>query len=177
MSGKHGRETSCSSKVEEWELELAEKVAKAFDIEDPEELTAELCRKIADLKNHPPSNVKDWKKYLAKFLYNKASNWVRDSRLRSRKHLPLGPADLSVDADDEALSLESILPSIEESPEDKAAFKEVWDEMDPQLRELWLALAEEGGNQGKAAKRLGKHRNTVILWIRKIKDLLERHGF
>ncbi len=177
MYKEHDRESSCRTRVEEWELKLAEKVASAFDTEEQEELTAELNRKLAELKSSPPSHIKDWKSYLAKFLYNKASNWARDSRLRSKKHLPLGPEDHSENADEEKLSLESLLPAVEENPDERVAFAEVWDEMDPQLRDLWMALEAEGGNQAKAAKRLRKHRNTVILWLKKLQELLKRHGF
>lgn len=175
MTRKHDRETSCRIEVETWELEKIERVANDFDVEDREELAAELRRKLLDLKRNLPPDIRDWQKYLNKFLYNKASNWVRDWRLRAGKHLPLASSESTDDV--ESLPLESLLASAEESPEEIVAFAEVWDDMDPQLKELWEVLAEEGGSQIKAAERLGKHRNTVKAWIKRIKELLSKHGF
>src|SRR5206468_2936296 len=113
--------------------------------------------------------------YLAKFLYNKAANWVRDWRAREKKSAFL--AEAGEDRGAEALASGAAFRSREENVDLAIVFTKLWNELDPHLRLLWNMLAEEQGNQTQVARRLGKHRNTVRLWVRRIKQILERHGF
>lgn len=159
--------------VELWELELARKVALAFRTEDRAELAAELTRKLAVLKTGDLSHVRDWKAYLAKFLYNKAANWVRDDRARRKRELLAGsregrssePSVLAPDFSDEA-GRHNL----------RMALGSVWAELDPELQRLWQVLLEENGNQVAVGRRLGMHRNAIRLRIGRIKRILQKHG-
>ena len=148
------------------------RVAEAFRTAERDELEAELARRLLVLKESPPSDIRNWESYAIKFLYNKASNWVRDNRASDARHAAF--------ADGEEKSLfphEAFLASSDSDRDLQIAFAGIWEELDPELRFLWEVLLEEGGNQARVARRLGKHRNTVRLWICRIRQLLKRHGF
>lgn len=153
-----------------WEINLAQKVAQAFRTPDREELAAELARKLLDLKNNPNLAVRNWKAYAAKFLYNKAANWVRDARAREKRE-----AGHVIGKEDGPRTPGQ--PATHEDHTDRAAFGPMWNELSPELRHVWEVLVEEEGSQTRVARRLGKHRNTVRLCIKKILAVAERHGF
>ena len=162
----HGqkRQTAPPAQIERWELELVGKVASAFRTSEPEELEAELSKKLLELKPRLPGGIHNWRAYLAKFLYNKAANLVRDWRAREKRNRG-EPDELGA------------VPSSSGQSDLALAFRPLWDELDPELRPFWTVLVEEGGNQVAVARRLGLHRNTVRLRIQKIRRLLEKHGF
>jgi DNA-directed RNA polymerase specialized sigma24 family protein len=167
VRGKHSRRVS-SSPVEDWELDLIRNVASRFRTTEREELEAELAKKLADLKSSPLFGIRSWRAYLAKFLFNKASNWIRDTRARERRSTPLPDEYFEVSGLPESAPLDENLP---------IAFQQVWNELAPDLRRFWRILLEEDGNQVATAKKLGIHRNTVRLWIGRIRQALETHGF
>lgn len=163
-----------SAHIEPWELELVRKVVRAFRTYEKEELEAELARKLLVLKKGRLKRIRDWKRYTTKFLYNKASNWVRDSRARESRHIPIvSPSDVAVVG---GFVSEDLLPAREQSDDLRMSFADVWAELSPELRQLWIDLIAEDGNQVAVARNLGKHRNTVRLWIRRIRRVLRRHG-
>jgi DNA-directed RNA polymerase specialized sigma24 family protein len=163
-----GEGKQSTSRIQTWELDLIRKVANAFRTQEREELEAELARKLVDLKSRPLLGIRDWKAYLAKFLYNKAANWIRDSRARENR------TARQMEGQDEAiLSLPG--PAVEDDL--AIAFRDLYNELDPELRRFCQILIEENGNQVATARRLGKHRNTIRLWIGKIRTALQRHGF
>jgi DNA-directed RNA polymerase specialized sigma24 family protein len=161
--------------ITRWEFALVKKVTSRFRTRDPDELEFDLCCLLLELKTKPRENIRNWKAYVAKFLHNKASNWVRNQRRVDVKMLSL--QDLRKNEDEEMLSSSEILRSPEVEPETRLAFRDLWRELDPNLRRLWKMLLVEGGNQAKVARRLGKHRNTIRLWIRTIQNILRRHGY
>lgn len=159
-------------RVEAWELEMIAKVASAFRTSDREELEAELARKLCELKSRAPSGIRDWKRYLAKFLYNKASNIIQSWRTHQIK-------EQSYEISDEIDFLSDPLDRLACTALDwdtALNFDCIWQHLDPELRRFWQVLLEEGGNQTSVAKRLNKHRNTVKLWIKNIRMLLENSG-
>ena len=168
--GTRRRHRHVQAQVQEWELELLRKVASAFDTPDRQELEAELSRKLLELKAKDLSHVRNWPAYLAKFLYNKASNWVRDMRALKKR-----TAD-DPDALPAALELNPEI-SLDQAAELRLAFAEAWRSLDPKLRRVWAILVEERGNQVRVATRLGVHRNTVRLWMGKIRQILLRQDF
>jgi len=154
-------------------MELIEKVAWRFDTTERDELTAELARTLLQLKAGLGRDVRNWKAYLAKALLNRANTWV-DNQRRQRRLVPIlepddNPSTPSISEED--------LPAHVQPPDLPAAFAQLWRELDPELRRLWQLLLEEEGNQVAVAKRLGKHRNTVRLWVGRIHEALKRHGF
>lgn len=150
-----------------WERNLASVIARKFELLEPEELEAELIRTVLDLKARAPPHVRDWEKYLAKALHNRANNWNRNRRDKAKRETVLP------EPDQEALHFFSVN---EADLESQVAFADVWRELGPELTELWELLIETRGNVTEVARRLGKHRNTVRLWIRKIQQVLIHHG-
>lgn len=140
--------------VEDWELCLVKQVCSVFRTLNRDELEAELERKLWILKTRAPSGVRNWRAYLAKFLYNKAHNFVRDERSRFRREAALAKAL-------------SVTQSREEPPEHST---DLWDALSPEDRELCLQLVELGGNQSRVAERLGIHRNTVRARLQRIRS-------
>jgi len=170
-----GRSTQAGG-IESWELELISKVSRAFRTNDREELEAELGRKLLELKNRRPSDIRRWESYLAKMLYNKASNWVRDTRYRESRAIGLTESEPTIDDSEERFTSSlAIVPRLE-NVDLAIILADMMEELEPSLKLLWETLVEEKGNQAQVARRLGIHRNTVRLWIRKIQELLERHG-
>lgn len=164
-----------SQPIARWELELIGKVVKRFRTSERDDLQAELARKLLALTVEPPSQVRNWRAYVAKFLLNKAANWVRDERARQHRHGPIENAE-TAGVPSAPLAAEN-WGSPEPDAHLSVAFARLWDELDPALKRLWQVLAEERGNQVRAARRLGKHRNTVRHSIRKIRAIARRHGF
>lgn len=168
MSKEHGPKETCSKGVEAWELEMVRVVVRAFRTEEPEELQAHLSQKLATLKHAPHPMIRNWKAYIAKFLYNKGANWVRDTRARQRRF----PIDLS------GITERATPPTGHgDTAETAVALASATMELPSQLRRFWDVLVQENGNQTRAAEIVGVHRNTGRLWVAKIREVLERHGF
>lgn len=168
-------ESDSRATIDAWELEQIRIAAGRIRTSHRDELEAELARKLLALKIQQRSDIRNWKFFLAKFLRNKASNWIRDQRTREAKASSLD--SLTEENDDAVIRLAEILPSREPEPGHGIAFRLAWKELDPDLRFLWKALLEENGNQVQVARRLGLHRNIIRLRIKKIQRVLKRHGF
>ena len=149
-----------------WERHLAFTIARKFEILEPEELHAELTRTILNLKCRPPPGLRNWRPYLAKALHNRADSWSRRKRALAKKEFALPVSDPDT---------ENSLSAPNDDHDLRLAFSTLWRELDPDLQQFWHLLAQEHGNQAKVARQLGKHRNTIRGWIRKIQDLLARH--
>lgn len=150
-------------------------VARRFRTTQREELEAELARKTLELKRKRPVGIRDWKAYLAKFLFNKSANWIRDARAREARLS-------SLDASPPEAMLFLFNPTESYVSEDarsefRVGFAEFWNELPPELKEVCTLLVECKGNQLEVARRSRKHRNTIRLWIRKIQLIAARHGF
>ena len=171
MSKEYGRKKAYrGEEIQTWELEMVIKVSRAFRTDEHDELEAELAGKLVELKYRMPSGIRNWKAYLAKFLYNKASNWVRNSRRRGRLEFSLRR--------DRGPMLISKAHSVEEQEHDlRIALAQLRPELHPELRRFWDLLLQKRGNRSKAARQAGIHRNTARLWLLEIQQLLQRHGF
>jgi hypothetical protein len=154
-------------------MDLLRNIARRFRTPDRDELEAELARKLVALKVKAPADIVDWRAYIAKFFFNKASNWIRDERARAaRRADPPGGIDEDEHTDTAARAIDRSNPAPELAP----ALAAVWHELSPLLRNLWIVLLEENGNQVRVGQRLNRHRNTVRAWTRKIQDVLMAHG-
>src|SRR5262249_27790100 len=69
-----------------WELQLIKKVARTFRTTEKDDLEGELSKKLLELKSQRRPDIRNWKAYVAKFLFNKAANLVRNSRARHRNN-------------------------------------------------------------------------------------------
>lgn len=150
-------------------MEMIRLVAQAFRTPDREELRGVLAEKLVVLKQRKNPAIRDWRAYLAKFLYNKASNWVRDARARERRH-QIGPAHLAA----RSREARGVYPEI---THDAAALAAARDELSHDLRRFWDILVQENGNQTRAARLVGIHRNTGRAWVQKIREILHHHEF
>ncbi|MGI9072747.1 MAG: hypothetical protein ACR2JB_15880 [Bryobacteraceae bacterium] len=160
--------------VEIWERQMTLNVARAFRA-DQEELQAELASRLCELKSRNLRGIRNWKAYVTKFLYNKASNIVRSWRLREKKEQAYeAPHDIA--SHDEVALVREPVEQFEDNRGLALDLASVWSALDPDQQRFWKVLLQERGNQTRTAKRLGKHRNTVILWKKQIRAILEHHG-
>lgn len=173
MAGKRGRRRP-RPEIQGWELELVRKIAGAAGSPDSQELEAELLVTLLELKLKHPPGIRDWPAYLIKVLNNRAERLMGIWQARERKQALLRLLHARGGLDP---SLEALLGSPDTDPAEKVALGRALQELDPELRELWDALVEQRGYNAKAARRVGKHRNTVLLWLRRIRKLLKEHGF
>ena len=161
-----------SPPVDAWELVCAKRVALEIRTPDRDELEAVLAIHVLQVKAHRP-HARHWKAYLTQALRNKAKNWIRD---RQRSERATTSIETPLAANDE-LTRADFLIAPEAGLDLQTAFATAWDELGHDLQELWRVLAQEGGNQVRAATRLRKHRNTVRAWVGRIEAVLRRHGF
>jgi RNA polymerase sigma factor (sigma-70 family) len=160
--------------IQQWELDLIRAVVKESCEREADELEAELAQTLAHLKIRIPPGIRNWKAYLREALRNKARNWFRNRRRRRRREMPI------LAAGDESphgalISEESL--ATREAHDLRIALAQLWDKLDPGLRDLWTLLADENGNQTAVARLLGLHRNTVRRRMYRIRAALGRHGF
>jgi DNA-directed RNA polymerase specialized sigma24 family protein len=152
----------------DWEHKLASVIAKKFERIEPEELEAELFQTVIELKARLSPEIQNWEGYLAKALHNKAHNWTRDRRAAAKREFALPEPDKET---------RPFFTSNEDNIEHKLAMAHFWQHLQPELKQLWELLEQENWNQTRVAHRLGKHRNTVRSWIRRIYQIFIAHGF
>ena len=84
------------------------------------------------------------------------------------------------DEDAENDALETLFANLGLKPNEtdvdrRIAFAQFWKGLAPELRRMCQVLEEENGKIARAARRLGKHPNTVRLWLRKVQRLAARY--
>lgn len=164
-----------SVRIEPWEIGVARSVASAFKtFPEHEDLEAELLKRMLELKERKRPSILDWRGFLAKSLYNAATDYIRRWSFRHRGNISLA-APLS--NEDEAASLEDLLAAPEESLDLRIDLSSVMEELPAEFRELWHLLVEERGNMSSAARRIGRPKRTVNFWVGKIKSALKKRGF
>ncbi|MBI4370393.1 MAG: sigma-70 family RNA polymerase sigma factor [Elusimicrobia bacterium] len=165
-----------SNRIESWEIELAQSVARSFrTFLEREDLEGELFKKLADLKSREHPHALNWRSFLAKSLYNAARDYIRLWKIRQRN---ISYLDFEFPSQEgEGLStLEEMLAAPPDSIDSRLEFEEVWSELSPEIKELWLLLAQEGGNQAAVARKLGKPVDTVKYWFKKIRRTFQKRG-
>ena len=158
-----------------WERELVKTIAARIRTTDRDDLESVLAIHLWELKKRFASAARSWKAFARTALRNKAANWIRDRQLAEKRATSL--EKLTEDGADEGPTLTGLLIFQEADIPTQAALSRVWDDLDEGLKRVWALLLEEDGNQARVARRLGKHRNTVRLRIRQIREFLEQHGF
>jgi DNA-directed RNA polymerase specialized sigma24 family protein len=159
---------------ETWEVGLVERTARGIDTNEREELIAELMLHLLQLKRAHQRRARHWKAFLRTSIRNRALNWVRHLQVQRTHMRPFEHADRGLDR---PADLEDLLAGPDPDLDRQQALVSVQSGLDPRLREFWQALVEENGHQGRAARRLRIHRNTARLWIQRIREQLQRHGF
>ncbi|MHB2025153.1 MAG: RNA polymerase sigma factor [Elusimicrobiota bacterium] len=164
-----------SVQVEPWEIEVAKSVARSFKtFPEYEDLEAELLKRLLELKGRKRSGVLNWRGFLARSLYNAATDLVRRRDWWRRRAVsletPVG------EGDEGTLSLEGLLAAPDEKADLAIGFAAAWEKLSPDLQRLWHLLAEEGGNVVSASARLGRPRGTVRRWLDKIREVLAESG-
>jgi RNA polymerase sigma factor (sigma-70 family) len=162
-----------SGLLEPWEIALVHTVTAAIRTAERDDLESDLAIHLLRIKARWAGKARNWRAFAATALRNKAKNWIRDRQVAERKFASLD------DVQDEQPRRESLERSARESIDQDVciAVRAVWDRLDESLKRCWNVLLEENGNQIRAAQRLGVHRNTVRLWIGRIRNELQRHGF
>jgi len=160
--------------VESWEREILKSVAQRIDTGERDELEAELLLELLRLKSRSLPRARNPKAFLRSALRNRAVDWIQEQQAEQKRTTSL---DQPIDPSPDAPTLQDVLPAGGAELDSQIAFIRAWNELDPELRAMWKLLLEERGNQAAVAKRLGKHRNTVRLWLRRIQQILSRHGF
>ncbi len=151
--------------VEPWELELIRDVAKSFRTPDLKDLEAGLAKGLWELKSQKLSRVRNWKPYLARSLFNRA--WSVVQKWRAHASRELTPA-LNSQSDEPFVAFESELEQLES----RLDVDRVRRALDPASYALVLALADLDGNQSRAARVLGIHRNTIRRRLQEIRRKL-----
>ena len=149
--------------IQRWELDLIRAVVKESGEREADELEAELAQTLANLKFRIPPGIRNWKAYLREALRNKARNWFRNRRRRLRREVTI------VAAGDEtpqgAWISEESLPT-REAHDLRIALAELWEKLDPGLRESMDAPRGRGWQSdggGRAAGIAPEHGSAANL--------------
>ena len=169
-----GKNPRPSQDLERWERELVKAIAATIRTTERADLESVLALHLWQTKQRFGSVAEKWRGLAATVLRNKAANWIRDRQLYESR---LTSLDRSPREGETLPPLMDTLRSHGTDADVELALQRVWDELDEVLRRAWALLVEETGNQTRVASRLGVHRNTVRVWVRKIREALERHGF
>jgi DNA-directed RNA polymerase specialized sigma24 family protein len=155
-----------------WEHCMIEKAALRIAPGDRDDFTAEMVRRLFELKRQDQKHIRHWKAYLGTLLRNEASDW----HSRSTRTIPIVETEDEIDA---AGVLSAVLAFPEVDRDRSMAIAAVWKELRPELRRLCEVLmrSDVDGKHARAARILGIHRNTVRIWSTKIREVFERHGF
>lgn len=170
------RQTSSGGEqLEPWEKRLIKTVAADYRTLDPEDLAADLAWRLLVLKRGRKPTIRNWPAYVRKSLRNKALNWIKKNRSREEKTTSL---DATINADDETgNTLVDVLRSTDPDAERSLALKQALASLPSELHAALTILIEENWNQIAAGRRLHKHRNTIRVWIARIRGTLALHGF
>jgi RNA polymerase sigma factor (sigma-70 family) len=162
--------------VENWELELARKIAGSFKKtigDDAEELEAELFQRLLEIKLQKLEGIEKWASFLAKSLFNAANNFLNKRNYR-RDRMESFDAIVWEEDDNNSIPLGNMLEEPIPDVDFKIQLDDALKTLSPELKELWKILIEEEGNTSKVAERLGRPRKTVEYWIDKIKAILKK---
>ena len=174
MRGRKGAKLP-SWAIQPWESALVKEAARRIRTTERDQLESELSLHVVLLKRRQLRGIRNWAAFLRKALHNKARNWIRDHQARQQKMVSLDEPPKAGLRD--ASAWHDIVQAAVPDPDLRIAFRRAWGELGPELRTLWRLLLENKGNQVEVARLMGKHRNTVRLWIRRIQTVLRRHGF
>jgi DNA-directed RNA polymerase specialized sigma24 family protein len=159
------------------ELEWVRRIAHRWRTPDPEELESELTVKLVAIYSKK-FIVDDWKAFLIKALNGAAINWLRGHRRRERHiasfnlAVPEGEYESNVSGREAVSDVKAgdRLPL-------RRINKVLRKALPPFLLRVWNALVAENFDQGRAAVRLGVHRNTIGKAKRQIWIVLMDYGF
>ena len=123
---------------------------------------------MLELKINHHGRVRNWRSFLARSLYNAANNFVRNRRVHEIRTQPL-----ELEEEEGEPSLARVMAAPEEPLDLRLDLATIWQEMPPELEQLWELLLEEEGNTTAVAKRLNRPRKTVEYWVQKLRRLLK----
>ena len=161
-----------SPTLEDWEYALIRSVAARIRTTDRDDLESVLSIHLLRLKARFETTARNWRAFATTALRNKASNWIRDRQLAESRLTPLDRAQ----SDETERPIADTLGARDPPPELRVIVQSARAELDQHLRNVWDALVETSGNQVEVARQFGVHRNTVRLWIRRIRIALALHG-
>ena len=159
----------------DWEVGLVRRIAQQRRTPNHDELESELTFHLARLRRvRRSSAVKDWKAFLITALTRKATTWLKkqshDSRHLSSLDAPIAEEDVA------ARPAHDLIGSTDMSPEDRWTLEQLRREVKERDGRVLDALVAENFHQGRAAQRLGVHRNSIRNALRRIERVLRRRG-
>jgi transcriptional regulator with XRE-family HTH domain len=159
------------------ELDLVRSIARRWRTPDPDELESELTDKLGAIY-HQKLIVDDWKAFVITALNGAAINWLRGTKRRER-HIASRDRPLSEGEYQPSVSGIEAVSDVRVGDElpIRRMHKVLRKVLPPFLRRVWNALVAENFDQGRAAVRLGMHRNTIGKATRQIWIVLMEHGF
>jgi len=170
VSGEHDK---AWLEVEEWEMELARRIAGTFRRND-EDLAAELLLRLVQLKAKERADIANWRAFLAQSLYNAAKNFIRHQDVLRRREQSW---DHGRPDDDEPKShFEERFAAPPESMPPEPSFSRMRAQLVPEMRKLADLLIDNEGNVSAVAKSLGRPRKTVEYQIEKLRAWLNKQG-
>jgi DNA-directed RNA polymerase specialized sigma24 family protein len=170
VSAPQEEERPTPERLEGWEKDQIEALAHGFEGLPTDELKGHLFAKLAELKRHPPADTRDWKSYCWHSLRNERSNFARWWQRRQAHEWSPSQIESVEEPGEEFFGYEA-------SDEDtRLAVRVALQTLPPEIRHCARVYEEEGYSQARTAIRLGKHRNTIRLWLQRIREAFEAQG-
>ena len=168
-----GHDFDSSPTLEDWEYMLVRSVAARIRTTEREDLESVLAIHLLEIKTRFGTSARNWRAFATTSLRNKASNWIRDRQLLEGRLVSLEPKGTE---DSREVGADERSPRADGDATVTLAVHLARAELGHHLTAVWDVLVEANGNQVEAARRLRVHRNTIRLWLRKIRNTLNRHG-
>ncbi len=147
-----------------------EAVARTIGTPERDELIADLNVHLLRLKRRRIGVIRNWKAFLWRALHNKALNWIRDERAREQRLVSL---DSPIETSGER-TLQDVISASDLPDDSRRQFSRALAQLPADLKEVLQMLLEENWNQSAVARRKHVHRNTVRVWVNKLKRALRR---
>jgi transposase len=163
-----GDETSFSPQVQEWELEHLKIVAARFPEMELNELAAELAVTLLALKRRRPAGIVNWKAYLTKALFHRASRIIKKWRIQRQRETSI---ELHPETSETLSDSDDLDPARRKS---RLSLSRIRRKLDAESYALVELLDKSNGNQSRVARLLGIHRNTIRNRLQKIRQALLR---
>ena len=133
-------------------MDLIPKIASRYKDIDQDDLAAELQIVLLLLRRKPASHVNDWRKFIAKSFWNKASKFSREWRKGRKRSLDVEPAG----------------PTLPETRMPDPPHELIYRQLGNADRRMMKQLKACDWKISRLARRLGCHRNTIHRRMRQI---------
>jgi len=161
-----GGDEPSSFEINDWDRRQIRQIVARFPQMDREEMEAELAVTLLELKHNRPVGVRDWRAYVATSLFHRAASLAKKWRAQWRH-------EVSIDTDPAVVEPLAFAPEPGPRPVDASVvLARIRHVLDAESYALLERLANSKGNQARAARELGVHRNTIRRRLRRIRQVL-----